>query len=227
MRFKKLEKDYKGIDMTTEDIDKTIEKLCSNLKPVKCCNPTRRSLLWVLVVVSYMSAVSITIGFRENIVESMGREDFVFELALAFAIALSASLMTFWLSIPDCGKYKKFLAVPLTLLAVQLMWVMDRTFFEGLGDFRENWLSHCWMNAVLHTTLPALLVIVLIKKGGATVMPCWLATNAMIAVTEFSWVGMRLICPKDNVGEAYILNFLPYVIVGAILGFVAKRLFRW
>ena len=213
--------------MTTEDIDKTIEKLCSNLKPVKCCNPTRRSLLWIVLVICYTSAVAITIGFRENIIESMAREDFVFELVLAFSIALTASLMTFWLSTPDCEKYKKFMAVPFTLLAVQVMWVADRLFFEGLGDFRDNWLSHCWMNTALHTSLPALAVVVLIKKGGATVMPCLLATNALIAVSEFGWIGMRLICPKDNVGEAYILNFLPYVVMGVVLGFVAKRLFKW
>lgn len=213
--------------MTTEDIDKTIDKLCSTLKPVKCCNPTRRGLLWILLVVCYASAVAMTIGFRENILESMAREDFVFEIILAFSIAITASFMTFWLSIPDSEKYRRFLAVPITLLAVQLMWVLDRTFFEGLGDIRENWLAHCWMNTVLHTSLPALAVILLVRRGGATVTPCWLATNALIAVSEFGWIGMRLVCPKDNVGEAYILNFLPFVVIGVFLGFVAKKLFRW
>lgn len=213
--------------MSTDDIHKTIDNLCSSLKPVKCFNPTRRGLLWILLVLCYTSAVTLTIGFRENITETMARSDFVFELILAFSIALSSSLMTFWLSIPDCEKYKKFLAVPLALLFVQIVWVLDRTFFEGLGDFRENWLSHCWMNTIVHTTLPALAVIILVRKGGATVMPGWLATNALLAVTEFGWIGMRLICPMDNVGEAYLLNFLPYVVMGAALGFGAKKLFRW
>lgn len=213
--------------MTTDDINKTIENLCSELKPVKCSNPTRRGLLWILLVVCYTSAVALTIGFRENILESMAREDFIFEIILAFSIAISASFLTFWLSIPDCEKYKKFLAVPLTLLFVQVVWVLDRVYFEGIGDIRENWFTHCWMNTALHTSLPALAVILLVRRGGATVMPCWLATNALIAVTEFGWIGMRLVCPKDNVGEAYLLNFLPYVVIGAVLGFVAKRLFRW
>lgn len=213
--------------MTDHDIDKTIDQLCTHLKPVKCCNPTRNSLLWILLAVCYTSAVALTIGFRENIIESMGREDFIFELLLAFSIALSASFMTFWVSIPDCGKYKKFMAIPLTLLAVQFMWISDRVFFEGVGDIRENWLTHCWMNTVLHTSLPALAVILLVRKSGATVMPCLLATYALIAVTEFGWIGMRLVCPKDNVGEAYLLNFLPFVIIGVVLGFVAKKLFRW
>lgn len=213
----------------TEDnkIDKTIDTLCCGLKPVARFHPTRRGLLWILLVLCYMSAVAITIGFRENIIESMGREDFVFELVLAFTIAISASFMTFWLSIPDCDHYKKFLAVPLTLLFVQCLWVMDRLFFEGMGNIRENWMSHCWMNTVIHTTLPAIAVILLVRKGGASVMPCWLATNALIAVTEFGWIGMRLVCPKDNVGEAYVLNFLPYVVIGAVLGFVSKKIFRW
>lgn len=212
--------------MTTDDIQKTIDGLCGDLKPMKCHRPARRCLLWLLLVVAYTSAVALTIGFRENIIDSINREDYIFELVLAFSIGISASVMTFWLSIPDCDRQQRFLAVPLTLLAVQFLWMLDRIFFEGLGDIRENWLSHCWINTALHTTIPALAVILLVKRG-ATVRPCWLATNAVLAVTEFGWIGMRLVCPKDNVGEAYILNFLPYVIIGIALGFVAKRLFRW
>lgn len=213
--------------MTDNDIDKTIDKLCDGLKPVKPCCPTRNSLLWILLVVCYTSAVALTIGFRENIAESMGREDYVFEIMLAFAIAISASLVTFWISIPGCDPRKKFMPVPLTLLAVQFVWMLERLYFEGIGDIRENWLSHCWMNTALHTTLPALAVILLVRKSGATVMPCWMATFALISVSEFGWIGMRLVCPRDNVGEAYLLNFLPYVILGVVVGFVAKKLFRW
>ncbi len=212
--------------MTEENIDKTISNLCCNLKPVCCTRPLRKALLWILMVVCYTSAVAMTIGLRENITEAMNRSNFIFELVLAFSTGLSASLLTFWLSTPDCERYKKFIAVPLTLLAVQMAWMLDRLFFEGMGNIRENWLSHCWINTALHTTLPAIAVILLIRKG-ATVMPCLMATFAVISVSEFGWIGMRLICPKDNVGEAYFLNFLPYVIMGLVAGFLAKKLFRW
>jgi hypothetical protein len=219
--------------MTTEnnnenkELDKTIESLCDSLKPVKRTCPTRNGLLWIVLAICYMVAVATTIGFRHNIMESMNEQEYVFEIMLAFAIAISASLMTFWLSIPDCEKYKKFMAVPLTLLAVQIVWMLERMYFEGLGDIRDNWLSHCWMNTILHTTIPALAVIILVRRCGASVMPQWMATYALIAVAEFGWIGMRLICPKNNVGEAFIINFLPYVILGAALGFVAKRIFKW
>lgn len=213
--------------MTDQDIDKTIDNLCNGLKPVKPCCPTRNGLLWILLVFSYTSAVALTIGFRDNLAESMGRPDYLFEIMLAFAIAITASLVTFWISIPGCDKRKRFMPVPLTLLAVQFAWMLERLFFEGIGDIRDNWFSHCWMNTALHTTLPALAVILLVRKNGATVMPCWMATFALISVTEFGWIGMRLVCPRDNVGEAYLLNFLPYVVLGVILGFVAKKLFRW
>ncbi|HNS44503.1 MAG TPA: NrsF family protein [Alphaproteobacteria bacterium] len=208
------------------NIDQTIRNLCGDLKPMECVNPMRRALLWILLVVTYTTAVALTIGLRENIIEAMNREEYIFELALAFATGIAASLMTFWLTIPDCERYKKFIAVPVTLLSVQVFWMLDRLFFEGMGDIRENWLSHCWMNTLLHTTLPAIAVILLVRKG-ATVMPCALASFAVLAVSEFGWIGMRLVCPKDNVGEAYFLNFLPYVIIGIVAGFAAKKLFRW
>lgn len=213
--------------MTDSDIDKTINQLCNGLKPVKPCCPTRNSLLWILLVVCYTSAVALTIGFRTNLAESMGREDYVFEIMLAFSIAITASLVTFWISIPGCDRRKKYMPVPLTLLAVQFVWMLERVYFEGIGDIRENWLSHCWMNTALHTTLPALAVILLVRRNGACVMPQWMAAFALISVTEFGWIGMRLVCPRDNVGEAYLLNFLPYVVLGVVVGFVAKKLFRW
>ena len=213
--------------MTTEDIDKTIDKLCEGLKPVKPCCPTRNGLLWILLVICYTSAVAIAIGFRPNIDEAMARDDFIFEMILAFSIAISASLVTFWISIPGCEKRTRYMPVPLTLLAVQFVWMIERLYFEGLGHIRENWLSHCWMNTALHTTLPAIAVIMLVKRSGATVMPGWMAAFALIAVSEFGWIGMRLICPKDNVGEAYLINFLPYVVIGVAIGFIGKKLFRW
>lgn len=209
-----------------KNIDLTIENLCGELKPVSCVHPMRRALLWILVVVSYTTAVAITIGLRDNIIEAMNREEYIFELALAFATGISAALLTFWLTTPDCERYKKFIAVPLTLLGVQIFWMLDRLFFEGVGDIRENWLTHCWGNTILHTTLPAIAVILLIRKG-ATVMPIALASFAILSVSEFGWVGMRLICPKDNVGEAYFLNFMPYVVIGIVVGAAAKKLFRW
>lgn len=212
--------------MTEDSIDKTISNLCGDLKPVCCTRPLRKALLWILMVVCYTSAVALTIGLRDNITEAMNRSSFIFELTLAFSTGLSASLLTFWLSIPDCERYKKFIAVPLTLLAVQMVWMLDRLFFEGMGNIRENWLSHCWINTALHTSLPAIAVILLVRKG-ATVMPCLMATFAVISVSEFGWIGMRLVCPKDNVGEAYFLNFLPYVVMGLAAGFLAKKLFRW
>lgn len=208
------------------NLDDTIHALCGDLKPVCCQKPLWRALLWILLVVTYTSAVAITIGFRDNIAEAMNREEYIFELILAFSIGITASLVTFWLSMPDCERHKKFFAIPLTLLAVQTTWMFIRLFFEGMGDVRDNWLSHCWMNTALHTTLPAIAVIILVRKG-ATVMPCALACFAVLAVSEFGWVGMRLVCPKDNVGEAYFLNFLPYVVLGIVAGMLAKRIFKW
>ncbi|MBL8639859.1 MAG: DUF1109 family protein [Alphaproteobacteria bacterium] len=203
-----------------------INGLCQGLKP--CCgfHTTRRALLWILLLITYTTAIAMTIGLRENIQQSMNRSDYVFELLLAFATGISSALATFWLSTPNSEDYKKYYAVPITLLCVQLLWMFDRLFFEGMGDIRENWFSYCWINTAIHTTLPALAVILLIKKG-ASVRPCLMACMGVLAVSEFGWIGMRLVCPQDTVGEAYFLNFLPYIILGIVMGFLAKRLFRW
>ena len=213
--------------MTAEKtLDETINNLCSDLKPVRRMSPYWRSALWLTLAVSYTVAVASMVGFRPQLMDKMMDQEFIFEIGLALAMGLTATIATFWLTLPDSTRYNIFLGVPATLFAVHVFWMADRLFMEGLGPTPEGWLSNCWMDCAIMAGLPAAFVIFLIRKG-ACIRPCLLAFNAVLAVAAFGWIGIRFTCPYDSVGKAYFINFLPFMLIGLILGFSPRRLFRW
>jgi hypothetical protein len=209
-----------------KDIKETIDSLCGDLKPVKCMRPHWRSALWIVIAVSYTAAVASMVGFRPQLADKMLDQNFIFEIGLALATGLAASLVTFWLTLPDSSRYNIFLSIPATLFAVHLFWMLDRLMMEGLGMMPFYWFTNCWMDTALMAGLPAAVVVFLIRKG-ASVRPKLLALNALLAVSSFSWIGIRFTCPFDSVGKAYLMNFAPLMILGLVVGLCAKRLFKW
>lgn len=210
------------------DINKTIEGLCSDLKP--CCrlkNPLWRSLLWMTIAISYVVAMALMIGLQPNTMERMTHHHhFVFEITLSFITGITASIATFLLTIPDSRDREWFYSIPITLFGVHILWMLIRFMMEGFGVVPSDWFGHCWMDCFIMAGVPAGLVLFLIRKG-ATCRPRLLAVNAILAVASFSWIGMRFVCPFETVGKAYFVNFLPFLVIGLIVGFAAKKLFRW
>ncbi len=206
---------------------KTIDDLCCGLKPCKRLgNPLWRSLLWMVIAISYVSAVALMLGVQPNTWERLHQHHFVFEILLSFATGITASIATFFLSVPDCRGKDWFYSIPGTLFGVHMIWMFVRFAMEDVGIFPANWFGHCWMDCILMAGVPSAVVLLLIRKG-ATVRPRLLAFNAVLAIASFSWIGMRFICPFETVGKAYFVNFLPFLMSGIVLAFVAKRLFRW
>ncbi len=213
--------------MSDKDINKTIDDLCCGLKPCnRLGNPLWRSLLWMVIVISYVVSVALFVAPQMDNAERLSHHHFLYEIILSFATGITASIVTFMLSVPDSRGREWLYSVPSTLFAVHMIWMLVRFGVEGFGVVPSDWFSHCWMDMMLMAGVPAALVLVLIKRG-ATVRPRLLAINAVLAVASFGWIGMRLICPFETIGKAYFINFLPFLICGIGVGFLAKRLFRW
>lgn len=212
--------------MTSKDIDKTIDNLCCQLKPVKRFCPYWRTGLWLTIAITYTVAMVLMIGVRPHFLEKVVERDFIFEIGLALATGMTAAMMTFWLTLPDSSRFEKFLAVPATLFFVHVFWMLDRFITEGTGLIPTGAIGNCWMDTALYAGIPAMLVVFMIRSG-ASVRPFWLAFNALLAVSAFAWIGIRFCCPHDTVGKAYFVNFLPFLVLGLGVGLFAKRLFRW
>ncbi len=208
-------------------IQATIENLAQDLKPVtQCRNPLGVSLLWGAIALTYVMAVASMVGLRSNLSARMADPIFTFEILLALLTGLAATFATFLLSVPDARGKKWVLPIPATLFAVHLLWMFVRMNAEGMGPMPSLAFSYCWMDAALMAGIPAILAVVLVRRG-ATVRPVFLAFNAVLAMSSFGWIGVRLTCMHDTVGKAYLINYLPYIVVGFAFGLLARRIFRW
>ncbi len=213
--------------MSEEDINKTIDNLCCGLKPCnRLRNPLWRSLLWIVIVISYVISVALFVAPQMDNIERLSHHHFLYEIILSFATGITASIVTFMLSVPDSRGKEWLYSIPATLFCVHMVWMLVRFGVEGFGVVPSDWFGHCWIDMILMAGVPATLVLVLIKRG-ATVQPRLLALNAVLAVASFGWIGMRLICPFETIGKAYFVNFLPFLAVGIVVGLAAKKLFRW
>lgn len=181
-----------------DNINKTIDDLCCGLKPChRLKNPLWRSLLWAVIALTYVISVALMVGVQPNTLARLSQHHFVFEIALSFATGLTASLVTFMLSVPDARGKEWLYSIPATLFSVHMLWMLVRFATEGFGVVPSDWFSHCWMDTIMMAGVPAALVLILIKRG-ATVRPRLLGLNAVLAVASFSWIGMRLICPFED-----------------------------
>jgi hypothetical protein len=208
-------------------IQATIESLANDLKPVKCCkNPLWVSFLWAAIAVTYVIAVASMVGLRSNLSDRMTDPLFTFEILLALLTGLAATVATFLLSVPDVRGKSWVLPIPTTLFFVHLLWMFTRMNAEGMGPMPSLAFSYCWVDAALMAGIPAILAVVLVRRG-ATVRPVFLAFNAVLAMSSFGWIGVRLTCMHDTVGKAYLINYLPYIVLGVAFGLLARRIFRW
>ena len=212
-----------GDENVTETL---VERLSENLKPVHClAHPLRRVFPWMAAAVVYVGAVIFMLGVRADLPMMLREPHFLFELGLMMAVSLSAFLSSAWLCVPDMRGVKGMLAVPLTLFGVFMFWHMVRGVSEEDVFGPIHW-GHCMLDSLLMGLFPAAGVSFLCR-GGTTTCPRMMAVINLLAVAALAYVGVRLTCPLDTVAHAALSHLLPFILLGAVLGGVARRLYRW
>jgi hypothetical protein len=212
--------------MTKQDMDKLIGDLCAGLTPCKRLpHPALRVLLYLALTVAYIVMTVSMYGIRHDWAEKFHDVYFIFESTLALAIWLSSMLAAAWLCIPDMRGQNWMKVVPVTLAVVMLFWTFLRGTMEGINLFPVHW-GHCFKDGCLMGAVP-LVLIVLMSRKGATCSPYWMAAMNALAVTMAGWIGLRMTCPMNDMGQGFIYHFIPYMAIGVVVGLLARRLFRW
>ena len=80
---------------------------------------------------------------------------------------------------------------------------------------------------LLVEAVPFLALVFMTIRGRST-QPYWLMTMNIFAVTALGWIGLRLTCSMyDSMIYGFVNYLLPFAVVGAGVGFFARRLFKW
>ncbi len=213
--------------MSEKVLDHLINDLADDLEPVsRIAHPLARALPWLLVSTIYTAIVVYLVGLRPDWYEKLTQDAaFVFEIKTAAIIGVSALICSAFMAVPDMRGQKWMLAVPITVLGVFSSWMLARCITEGVYMPQMHW-DHCFTEAILMTFVPAV-CMVFISRIGTTTRPLMMSLCNMLAIAALGYIGLRFTCMVDTVGHACFYHLFPFVVLGTLLGFVARKLYSW
>ena len=210
----------------TKNTDDLINSLCDGLEPKKACCPYSRILLWAVFSVGYLLITFWYFGLRGDLAERLSDGNFIFEMALASMLLLSSAMVSSWLSFPDCHQKNSFKAVPVTLFATFIIWIVSHMFTSGMGVLSMMKLGHCATDGLYIEIIPFIAIVFLTIKGRTTA-PYWSIFMNVLAVAAMGWISLRLTCSMDNMGHSFLNHLLPFSIIGAATAVFARKIFKW
>lgn len=207
-------------------LNNTIENLTDSLKPVRSLpHPVILFSVWLTVSLLYLGAVISYLGVRYDIVEQLNNSVFLFETTLAALIGLSAGICALYGCIPDKRGMTWMPGIPLSLVGVFLLWYVFKSFESAVHIPHMHW-DECFTDATLLAFIPAALIITFVKTGRSTT-PYVTMAMAMISVSFLGWASLRITCAIDSIGHVFFYHILPYLVLGSIIGLLARRILRW
>lgn len=212
--------------MSTDDLNKTIDALTQKLTPVKrCAHPyVSASLLFTLTLI-YGAAMVYLIGLRPDLPEKWESLFFVTEILSALGLYITAGLATSWLCRPDTHGCPWLPYVPIGFAVFLTAITALQAVQQGLNFPMPHW-NHCFTDGTLMSTVPAA-ALIFITMHGHTTRPRMMAFMVILAVMALSYLGLRFTCMMDTVGHSFFYHIFPATIFGAVIGMLARRLFRW
>ncbi|MBI4030750.1 MAG: DUF1109 family protein [Proteobacteria bacterium] len=212
--------------MNDERIGALIENLGQRLNPVRPLrHPALRVMPVFILVAAWIAAAVLFIGIRHDIFEKIAEGTYLFELILSLGVVGTAMAAAAWLAVPDIREQGWILTPPLTLMLVLFLWILVRTYGEGFHLPSVEW-SGCAVDGMLMGFVPVAALIVLTKRGAST-HPYLESLMIVMAVMALGWVGLRITCASDDLGHCFFFHFMPFAVAGAVMGALARHLYRW
>lgn len=203
-----------------------IDTLCVELCEVKVMpHPMRRFWPWIGFALLYLITSIAAFGLRADIAVQLQNQNYIFEMTVVFAMAVSAALCSVWLCVPDMRGQSWLIALPLALFSVFAFWNGLRICLEEFHLIHLDW-HICYFEAFVFGVLPALMIITLSLRGRTT-HPLLLSVMNALAAGGFGYLGLRLTCGADGIGHICIFHILPYIAFGLFAAMLARKVYKW
>lgn len=213
--------------MSEKSVDDLIGNLSGDLKPVKpLAHPLVRMAPLIVVCLVYVGAMIAMLGPRDDVMPKMMYEiDYVFEILLSLSIFISSAIALGWMVIPDMRGQTWIKAVPVTLSGVFVLWAGLRIFFEW-GEPFVFALQNCKLDGLFMTVLPVAALVFSSRKGAVT-QPLWVSCMTVLSFSGLGWAGLRFTCGAGTFLQSFAIHFVPFIVIGIVIGLFARRIFRW
>jgi len=206
--------------------DALIKQLSGEWTPVEpIAHPLRRFCPWLVFSIIYVVAIVYFIGLRPDMGSKMYDSIFIFEMILVFTTGLFSAVSAAYMCVPDMRGAKWLKHVSFTLIGVFFVWTLTMWGGQGFAMPDQLW-AHCVPKGVMIAFLPVAALIYM-AKGGSTTQPVLMGTLSIASVAALAYMGLRTTCMSDELGYIFFFHVLPFLVIGTVLGAVARKIFRW
>lgn len=203
-----------------------IEKLCQDLEPAqKCRNPVYCAMTWFFMGLFSVLIVGSLMSFRHDLAVKISEPVFMIEMVLILSLSFSAALASAFLRVPDGGEHKIVLVLTYILFAIVAVFV-GRELFLHDAIWPSLTLSQCMLDAVLTGVFPVVFMM-LMMRGQKTTRPVLCGFLNALAAGAIGYFGLRLTCGSDAASHVCFYHIIPFVLLGIVIGVLARRLYRW
>ena len=209
------------------NIDALIEDLTEDLNCMKplphpfCC-----LTIWMAVAIAYSAITIYFMGLRADILTKLQEPVFLLEIGLAATITVTAAAAALYARVPDSRGAGWLAAVPSSFLVIFALWSTIRFITEDAIIPEINWV-HCATSSGMFIAIPlAALTFLSIRKCASTMPTTMLLMQAM-AVGGLGYICLRLTCIMDTMGYSLVYHIAPFLVLGTLIGVVARRFYRW
>ena len=72
-----------------------------------------------------------------------------------------------------------------------------------------------------------LAMLLFIMRKGATTHPVLSWVMTAMSAAAVAYIGLRFTCRMDTIGHATVSHLIPYLTLGFVLAFFARKLYKW
>jgi hypothetical protein len=212
-------------------IEKTINDLSADLKPVKVIESANKRLAkWLLVGFCYVIFLCFFFGLRFDIEEKIIQPVFLAELIIVLLGTVLAALSAFYLSVPDSYQ-KPFIKWLGTLPFLALTLVIIYQYFEQQVANSKPINStlntyQCFADMLLFALFPIAVMLFYMKKG-ATTNYDFSGFMLGLSAVSFSYLTLRLIEPNDVISHIILWHYVPMMVAIIVAVFVGRIFLKW
>jgi hypothetical protein len=216
--------------MSNDNNDKSIESLIGalteELKPVeRTKHPLFYALPWLAIAGFFAFFVVEYVGVRHDVAEKLRDSVFLFENIVIAALGIVSVIASAYLMIPDMRGKKWLLSVSFTLAVIFVLWNIVKAFSDGL-HLPHLRFDHCMKEGLFVAFIP-MMALIFFMRSGSTTKPLIMAFMNIFAGASIAYISLRFTCSMDTVGHSTVMHLTPYVVIGSVLGLLARRFYKW
>jgi hypothetical protein len=206
-----------------------IQALSAQVTPVKRLRPRRYAIFLLLLLFIYAFCAQCWLdGLRSDLLLQLTRPLFIVELLMLLAMLTSASIAAVYAMLPDRARQKTMMRLPYVFSAGMFVLVIIQLLLPPDARMVMNGLNthECTLYIALSSSLPAVLIFVLLRKG-ASVMPMQAGLLALIASVSVGAITLRLAEANDDMIHLLSWHYLPSIFFASLGALIGRFLLRW